>query len=304
MAKYTFLNLAEDSLRQSGIPMTVEEMWDSAQKNGLATKLGSAGLTPWQSIRARLYMDMKNANSMFEKVGKRPVRFGIKGVTKSSGNLSSPPVLLTKKISFKERQLHPFVAYFSAVYLEGVRCKTILHENSSKKAFSEWLHPDMVGFYFPIGDWKKEVLDLGQRSGANVLTLYSFELKRELNFSNLREAFFQAVSNSSWANEGYLVAANVSRDDEFRAELGRLSSSFGIGVVTLETDDPDASRILFPARHKNEIDWDTVNKLAEINPEFSKFLADVGAVLQTSRVYENEFDKVYSDSEELKKTLE
>jgi hypothetical protein len=32
-------------------------------------------------------------------------------------------------------------------------------------------------------------------------------MKKELNFSNLRESYFQAVSNSSWANEGYLVTA-------------------------------------------------------------------------------------------------
>jgi uncharacterized protein len=32
--------------------------------------------------------------------------------------------------------------------------------------------------------------------------------------SNLREVFFQAVSNSSWANEGYLEAAEIDTANE------------------------------------------------------------------------------------------
>jgi hypothetical protein len=73
--------------------------------------------------------------------------------------------------------------------------------------------------------------------------VFSFELKKSLSFGNLREAFFQAVSNSSWANEGYLVAAEISQDEDFLSELRRLSSSFGIGVVQLA--DSDESGHLF-----------------------------------------------------------
>jgi hypothetical protein len=40
-------------------------------------------------------------------------------------------------------------------------------------------------------------------------------LKKDLNFSNLRESYFQAVSNFSWANEGYLVAVEIDTDKEF-----------------------------------------------------------------------------------------
>lgn len=303
MAKFTFLDLAEEALKSAGLPLTGEEIWELSKKIGLAEKIGSVGKTPWQTIGARLYVDLKNPQSRFEKVGKRPVKFGLKGVTPAATQSQAVSIVLPSKVSYKERQLHPFLAYFAATSLRGVFCKTIFHENSSKKNFSEWLHPDIVGFFFPVNDWEKEVIELGQRSGANVLTLYSFELKRELNFSNLREAFFQAVSNSSWANEGYLVAANISHNEEFRTELERLSASFGIGVIALDVDDPDSSCVIYAARHKNELDWDSINKLAEINPDFKKFLADVAAVLQTSRVYESEFDKVYPEAEELKKTL-
>lgn len=303
MAKFTFLDMAEEVLKQVRIPLTSDEIWEFAHKSSLHTQLTSLGKTPWATIGARLYMDSKESKSKFERIGKRPVKFGLKGVA-VTGNLNQVIATITpQKITVKERQLHPFLAYFANTFFRGVLCKTILHEGSSKKSFSEWLHPDMVGFYLPINDWEKEAIELAKRSGANVLTLYSFELKRELNFSNLRESFFQAVSNSSLANEGYLVAANINRDEEFRSELERLSASFGIGVIALEVDDPDSSSVIFSAKHKNELDWESINKLAEINPDFRKFLADVGAALQTSRVYDSEFDNVFKDAEELKKTL-
>lgn len=44
---------------------------------------------------------------------------------------------------------------------------------------------------------------------------------------------FQAVSNSSWANEGYLVVLQEI-DSEVLSELRRLNQSFGIGVIKLE----------------------------------------------------------------------
>ena len=65
-----------------------------------------------------------------------------------------------------------------------------------------------------------------------------WSLKKRLSFSNLREAFFQAVSNSSWANEGYLVAADISTDEDFQAELHRLSASFGIAIIQLDIEQP------------------------------------------------------------------
>lgn len=58
-------------------------------------------------------------------------------------------------------------------------------------------------------------------------------LKRSVDFANLREAFFQAVSNSSWANESYLVAAKwQTDDDEFTDELARLSQGLELGRFT------------------------------------------------------------------------
>ena len=61
---------------------------------------------------------------------------------------------------------------------------------------------------------------------------------------NYREFFFQAVSNSSWANEGYLVAAEIIQDDELLSELECLSIAFGIGIIQLDITDIDALNIV------------------------------------------------------------
>ena len=92
--------------------------------------------------------------------------------------------------------------------------KTINHSKSTKKEFGEWVHPDIVGCYFPIDEWDTQVMNLSSAIGNTSIKILSFELKRELNLGKLRESFFQAVSNSSWANESYLVAAEISNNDD------------------------------------------------------------------------------------------
>jgi uncharacterized protein len=145
-----------------------------------------------------------------------------------------PTVVKKKRFDFLEKDLHPYLTYYAYYHLHCYT-KTINHSQSSKKEFGEWVHPDIVGCYFPLDDWKQEVYELSSSIGNISIRLLSFELKRELSFGNLRESFFQTVSNSSWANESYLVAAEVSEEEEFRNELSRLSTSFGIGVITYNT---------------------------------------------------------------------
>jgi hypothetical protein len=169
--------------------------------------------------------------------------------------------------------------------------KTIKHGRSPKKEFGEWVHPDVIGVYYAVEDWKPSVLDLSTATGHTAVKLYSFELKKGLSFANLREAFFQAVSNSSWAHEGYLVAADISGDEDFRSELQRLTASFGIGVIHLAVDDPDSSRILFPARERDTIDWSALNKLT-MNKDVEDLLARVKNDLQTKEVRQEQYDAV------------
>lgn len=162
----------------------------------------------------------------------------------------------------------------------------------------------MVGFYLPLEDWAADVLELNRMSDNNSMRLFSFELKKSLTKGNYREAFFQAVSNSSWAHEGYLVAAEVLQDDELLSELERLSRSFGIGIVHLDAGDIGSSTVLFQPKVKESLDWETINKLCEQNPDFEKFLQDVRIDFNSKRVHKSEYDRVLEDVDTyIKKTF-
>ena len=77
---YSFLTLAKDVLEKENIPLSVEEMWDSAKKHGLLEQLSSSGKTPIRTLSARIYVDIKNNEaSIFEQVSKRPAKFFLKG---------------------------------------------------------------------------------------------------------------------------------------------------------------------------------------------------------------------------------
>jgi hypothetical protein len=170
-----------------------------------------------------------------------------------------------------------------------------MHEKSIKHGYNEWVHPDMVGFYIPIEDWGPEVIEFNRLSDNNSIRLYSFEIKKSLNKANYRESYFQAVSNSSWAHEGYLAAAEVLQDDDFHAELERLAASFGIGIIQLELTDIDSSKVIYPARIKGTLDWETINKLCDQNPDFKKFVEDVKIDFEAKRIHRGEYDEIIKD---------
>jgi uncharacterized protein len=194
---------------------------------------------------------------------------------------------------YMEANLHPFLAYFARRNFRAYS-KTIHHTTSTKKDFGEWVHPDMIGVYFPVNDWKSEVFDLCAAAGNTALKLYSFELKRALSFGNLREAFFQAVSNSSWANQGFLAAAKISQDEDFLSELQRLSTSFGIGVIELSFENPDGSKCLYPAIERESIDWDALNKLCTMNKDVQDLLRRIKNDLNTKEFIKEQYDTVLS----------
>ncbi len=291
----TLMELAKKVLEEERKPLTFEQIWEIIVSKGYNKSLAIKGKTPWRSLGAQLYVDVRDRpDTPFIGIGKRPKRFYLKSLPDPSetedSEIQPEEKPSNKKYDYLEKELHPFLAYFASAYLKAYT-KTIQHTKSDHKKFGEWVHPDMVGCYFPIDDWKREVLDFGSTIGNVGVKLLSFELKRELNLSNLREAFFQTVSNSSWAHESYLVTSELSIDEEFNAELRRLSSSFGIGVIKLDIDDPDASEIVFPARTKENLDWDTINKLT-MNSDFIKFLKRVNNDILSKEIVKEQYDKV------------
>lgn len=296
--KISFLDLSKKILSENNKPMTSEEIWDYAKEKGYDSLVGTKGKTPWRTIGAQIYVNIRDKkNTPFLKIDSKPRKFfleelvgkhAIQELIESEEN----KVEETENVAYNERTLHPFLTYFANTFM-NVYTKTIYHEKSNKKSYAQWLHPDLVGVNYPIDEWDTEVLDFGMILGSQLIKIYSFELKKELTFSNIRESFFQAVSNSSWANEGYLVAAKISKDEEFLNELKRLSTAFGIGILRLDIEEPDASEIIFPAKFKNSLDWDTINKISTQNPDFRQFLKRVKNDLTNKEIIKSMYDKVY-----------
>lgn len=73
---YTFLKLAEETLKRAGRPLDSNEIWEMGRAYGLAELVGSKGKTPWRTISAQIYTDIKdNKNTVFSQVSKRPAKF-------------------------------------------------------------------------------------------------------------------------------------------------------------------------------------------------------------------------------------
>jgi len=310
MEALTFIELAKRVVQEEKRPLSPDEIWKIATSKGYDKELRKVGKTPWATIGAQLYVSVRDRkDTPFVRVGTRPARFHLRQLLsvaelqeleQTAQDNDQNEDKEEKGAQFQERDLHSFLAYYASLYLRSYT-KTIQHSRSEKKEYGEWIHPDMVGCYFPLEDWKPEVMEFGSMIGNPAIKLFSFEIKKKLGFGNLRESFFQTVSNSSWAHEAYLVAADIATDEDFRSELKRLSNSFGIGVIRLNTDDPDSSEIVFPARTRETLDWEAMNKLT-MNSDFREFLKRVKNDMANKEIIEEKYDKVL-EREELIKTI-
>ena len=104
---------------------------------------------------------------------------------------------------------------------------------------------------------------------SDTFKLTSYEIKKEINTDyELKKYYFQAVSNSSWANYGYLVAFEIN--DNLKDEMQRLNESFGIGIIELKSN-PYESEILFQSKFK-ELDFKTIDKLCKVNEKYENFI--------------------------------
>lgn len=309
--KMNFIELAEQIILTDKLPLTVNEIWEKAVELGLDKKLNTKGKTPSATLGARLYVEIRdNTNTKFVAIGKRPVRFGIKNITQNKTILTSTETTIEPNDGkFGERDLHPLLVKFADTYyhFRGAKLKTIFHENSNKakKGYNKWLHPDLVGVYFSFNDqireYEKVIIDFQNDFSIVATKLFSFELKVKIDMANLREYYFQAVSNSSWANEGYLVALKV--DDEIIDEVRRLANSFGIGLIKLDAENIEEGQIIVPATNRKQLDIDAMDRLASENKDFSTFLQNIMDDNKVKKV-KSIYDEVMDDTkfqEHLKK---
>jgi hypothetical protein len=194
---------------------------------------------------------------------------------------STIPTKAPKIKTYEERDLHKLLS--SYLKNTDTYSKTIFHEQSNNKDNNQiWTHPDMVGIKFLNLQTKASQNFLKSINRVDTFKMSSYELKKEINSdSELKKAFFQAVSNSSWANYGYLVAFEFS--DSLSDEMARLNQSFGIGIIELNAN-PYQSKVLFPATYR-ELDFKTIDKLCKMNPEFSRFIEQTEKLMTASEKY-------------------
>lgn len=189
---------------------------------------------------------------------------------------------IIKSGNLSEHDLYPILTEFlkSELNLYCLRIDEKRSKNSRGQNGNQWLHPDIVAMQPLDRHWNEPVKSCVKHGSGQNVRLWSFEVKKELNSTNIRSSFFQAVSNSSWANEGYLVATSISTSD-VEDELRMLSALHGIGVILLTPENPTESEILLPARRRTEVDWQSINRIVNENADFKNFIELVSIYYQT-----------------------
>ncbi|MGL2497534.1 HTH domain-containing protein [Helicobacter pylori] len=324
----TYRELGKKVLEQAEKPLSAEEIWERACEMGLDKERPSIGKTPWSTIgsdlgkdKKQFYVARKKGNAFFYWLKSREREFPPQETPDSKeeddGQSECSDTAEKQKTSLKEkekeRDLHPLlVKFLNEDPNFKLLCKTIYHEKclKDKKGKCEWNYPDIVGVYFPYNKYfpyngyEEETLKFLHHTGQKRHKLFSFELKISIDFPNLKESYFQAVSNSTWANEGYLVVFKI--EDEVLGELRRLNQSFGIGVIKLESEISN-SKILLPAKER-EIDIPTLNMLIEQSPkDFEPFMEKINKQIKTGLDTAVDMEKFFDpvlDDEAMRKHIE
>ncbi|GAA8288565.1 COG2958 family protein [Helicobacter pylori] len=315
-----YRELAKKVLEQAGKPLSVKEIFEKACEVGLDKECNDGKMLPHSlgsqlgehdisNDKKQFYVARKEGGAFFYWLKSREREFPPQETPDAKEEYDEQSecsgTAKKQKNSFGERVLHPLlVKFLSEDPNFKLLCKTIRHEECKKGKGGEckWNYPDIVGVYFPYNkyspynEYKEETLKFLHHTGQKRHKLFSFELKKELSFSVLKESYFQAVSNSTWANEGYLVVKNI--DEDVLDELRRLNQSFGIGVIKLESEISN-SKILLPAKER-EIDIPTLNMLIEQSPkDFKPFMERINKQIEkgldTAVDMENFFDEALGD---------
>ena len=195
--------------------------------------------------------------------------------------------------SFTEQDLYPILIDYlkSELRLYCQRIDEKRSKNSKGSGGNQWLHPDIVAMEPIDKEWNELIRNCIKQGAGKSVRLWSFEVKKELTGSNARKNFFQAVSNSSWANEGYLVATSIS-DSNVEQELRMLSALHGIGIILLNPENPSESEMMLPSRTRPEVDWQSVNRILVENADFKEYIELVSTYYQTGRVRTKDWNKI------------
>ncbi len=261
-------------------------------------------------IKARIYYALQFLinNQYLEEIFKGVHILNKKGIALSEVIDMDWHALYEKEIDFKiiddnyigvskktrrndEELMYPMLTeYLEDTFdLKSMRIDEKKSKNKRGQGGNTWLHPDIVALQPINSELSQMVKNCISNNNSQKIKLWSFEVKLELTISNVRKCFFQAVSNSSWANEGYLVTNNI-KDEATANELRMLSSLHGIGVIVLNTNNPKDSSIKLQATSKSDIDWKSVDRIVIENKDFEDYIESVDTYLQTGKVRDGDWD--------------
>ena len=288
----TYYDAAKKVLEQSDVPMKTDEIWQKAIELGYdkiiaETLNGKMSKTPIARLGAVIYTNIKYNpdTTIFIKVGRG--KFFLKSkinssnqnlINENAANDDTEDIIESTNKKILEEDLHtPLTKY---LYSMKIYSKTI-NANATDvnlKGKMKWGTPDIVGVTFK--DYiNKSVLELFNHINLPTTEIYAYELKLKLTLGSLTEYYFQALSNSGWANEAWLAAMEIDENDiDLMEEMKRLNQSFGVGIIKLNYDNPEDSEILFSAQKRNYLDIDTMHKLC-YNRQFQDFINDVNEIL-------------------------
>lgn len=295
----TYYDAAKKVLEQSDVPMRLNEIWEKSCELGYDKQIEETGKkknsdfqmskTPITSLASSIYTDIKYNpdTTIFVKVGrgefflKSKINSSNQNLINNTNEEDTDDIIVNNSANKKilEEDLHiPLTKY---LYSMKIYSKTI-NANATDvnlKGKMKWGTPDIIAVTFK--DYiNKSVLKLFNYINLPTTELYAYELKLKLTLGNLTEYYFQALSNSGWANEAWLVAMEINENDiDLMEEIKRLNQSFGVGIIKLNYYNPEDSEILFSAKKRNDLDIDTMHKLCN-NRQFQDFIDDVNEILE------------------------
>lgn len=123
--------------------------------------------------------------------------------------------------------------------------------NRQLAGMNRWKFPDVVAVRWEVLEFdsvgrpilNEAILSVRQSLGEQSFRLSSTELKVEITASNLRESFFQCVSNSRWSHSARLAIASDVADEAIANELRRLGSSYGVSVISFSLTNEDLDKL-------------------------------------------------------------
>jgi hypothetical protein len=228
-------------------------------------------------------------DSKIRTIEERPRKFIFDTETIKTLNNENPE--LDENEDSAEKDLYPKLCSY-LWYTQSIYPKRIDEKRSGKQKGRKgnmWLHPDIVGFEFNASEYNEVVLDLLNKIDVNEkFSISSYEVKLSLSRSNIRESFIQAATNSSWANYGFLVAAEINED--IISECKILANQFGIGLIRIDVNEPtENSEVVIQAK-KNNLNWMSINRLFIENTDFQEFIQTINDSLKLNKIIEKGWD--------------